>query len=114
MAFGPAPVARNVSVLCSWQIKKRKLPSFRFMICMSVCGILLSRSGTGGGIRYGRKQKGENDLRVSFFGGRQTLRVESLEGTLVAPKNGFIIKGIDGEIWGIDGEIFKKTYDIIE
>ena len=40
--------------------------------------------------------------------------IETLEGTMEASANDWIIKGIKGEIYPCKPEIFEKTYDLIE
>lgn len=41
--------------------------------------------------------------------------IHTLEGDLLARlEKHFIIKGIDGELYPIEIEIFNKTYDVIE
>lgn len=42
------------------------------------------------------------------------IRVETLEGPMDYPYGYVLIKGVDGEIYGCDPEIFEKTYDIVE
>ena len=39
--------------------------------------------------------------------------IKTLEGTMVANKGDFIIKGIKGEIYPCKPDIFKQTYDKI-
>jgi len=47
--------------------------------------------------------------------GHQAETIETREGMLFAkPREDFIIKGIEGEIYPIKKDIFYKTYDIIE
>lgn len=41
--------------------------------------------------------------------------IHTLEGDLEAHRSkSFIIRGVEGEIYPIDKEIFRKTYDILE
>lgn len=39
------------------------------------------------------------------------LSVQTLEGTMIARKGDYIIRGIEGEIYPCKREIFKKTYE---
>lgn len=54
------------------------------------------------------------DEKVKFFGTPQKLDIETLEGTMTASSNDFIIKGVDGEIYPCKPDIFEKTYEIAE
>ena len=40
--------------------------------------------------------------------------VKTLEGNMEGKLDGYLMKGIDGELYPCDGKIFEKTYDIIE
>ncbi len=40
--------------------------------------------------------------------------VETREGTLVAEEGGYIIRGVEGEVYPIGREIFDKTYDLAD
>lgn len=41
--------------------------------------------------------------------------VRTMEGDFIAHKNkSFIIEGVKGELYPIDKEIFKQTYEVIE
>ncbi|TPR19976.1 hypothetical protein DY138_00635 [Apilactobacillus timberlakei] len=40
--------------------------------------------------------------------------IKTLEGILHATKGNYIIHGVNGEIYPIRADIFKKTYDIVE
>lgn len=53
-------------------------------------------------------------IEIEFREAKSLERIETLEGTLWAMRrNHFIIKGVKGEIYPIDKEIFYKTYDVI-
>lgn len=43
-----------------------------------------------------------------------TLTISTLEGAMLAKVGDFIIKGIEGEFYPCDLEIFKKTYELVE
>ena len=44
----------------------------------------------------------------------EPFRVNSLEGNYKQGKAGdFLMKGVDGELYICDGDIFRKTYDIV-
>lgn len=42
------------------------------------------------------------------------LVVNTLEGTMVVPKDAYIIKGVEDEFYACDYDIFHKTYEVIE
>ena len=44
----------------------------------------------------------------------QQLSIKTLEGTMTASLQDYIIKGVNGECYPCKPDIFKKTYDIIE
>jgi len=39
--------------------------------------------------------------------------VQTLEGVMTGKAGDFLIRGIDGELYPCDADIFKRTYDII-
>lgn len=39
--------------------------------------------------------------------------IETLEGTMIASLNDYIVKGVDGEFYPVKSEIFKKTYEVL-
>ena len=41
-----------------------------------------------------------------------TLIIHTLEGNMTAKATDLIIKGVNGEFYPCDAEVFKKTYDI--
>lgn len=53
-----------------------------------------------------------SDPKVFFLG--LVMIIQTLEGEFIAKRGHWIIRGINGEIYPCDPEIFKKTYDIIE
>ena len=51
---------------------------------------------------------------VIFLGERGTgymLVIKTLEGNMVVNSGAFIIKGVQGELYACDQEIFKQTYE---
>lgn len=42
-----------------------------------------------------------------------TLRIATLEGTMVASTGDWIIKGVKGEIYPCKPDIFEATYDLV-
>jgi hypothetical protein len=49
--------------------------------------------------------------KVLFFGERDTLTIQTLEGTMTASVGDFIIKGVQGEFYPCKPDIFEKTYE---
>lgn len=45
---------------------------------------------------------------------RKRLRIETLEGTMTAHVNDYIIKGVHGELYPCDPDIFSLTYELVE
>ncbi|MBE7377703.1 hypothetical protein INS19_02280 [Staphylococcus haemolyticus] len=39
--------------------------------------------------------------------------IETLEGTMTASLDDYIVKGVDGEFYTVKPEIFKKTYEVL-
>jgi len=44
----------------------------------------------------------------------EQFEVESLEGTLYGKPGDYLMKGIDGELYICDGDIFERSYDWVE
>ncbi|WP_113583946.1 hypothetical protein [Staphylococcus aureus] len=40
--------------------------------------------------------------------------VATLEGFLIAEVGSYIVKGVEGEFYPVDPNIFKKTYEVID
>lgn len=51
-------------------------------------------------------------IAISFMILDEEVEVKTLEGTLKGKKGDYIIKGIQGEIYPVDREIFESTYNI--
>lgn len=43
-----------------------------------------------------------------------TITLMTLEGAMIANKNDFIIKGVNGEFYPVKPDIFEKTYEVID
>lgn len=66
---------------------------------------------------------GENIKEISDFTGvshisyelpSNKLSIVTLEGTMIAKKGDFIIKGVEGEVYPCKPDIFAKTYEKID
>lgn len=66
---------------------------------------------------------GENIKEISDFMGvshisyelpSNKLSIITLEGTMIAKKGDFIIKGVEGEVYPCKPDIFAKTYEKID
>ena len=57
-----------------------------------------------------------NNFGNYFEYGRDTgtLAIKTLEGTMIASKGDWIIKGVNGEFYPCKPDIFEKTYEIVE
>ena len=52
------------------------------------------------------------DLIVSFLEPtKPVLKIETLEGTMIAQEGDWIIKGVNGEFYPCKPDIFEKTYE---
>lgn len=40
--------------------------------------------------------------------------VETLEGTMIISEGNYVVKGIRGEFYSVEPDIFHKTYEVIE
>lgn len=68
-----------------------------------VCGFLGS-DNMGEDKSHGVMQK---ECKIS-------LEIKTLEGTMLAKENDFIIKGINGEFYPCKPDIFKATYEVVD
>ena len=63
---------------------------------------------------------GENIGEINAFTGHslrlndECLEIETLEGTMKASKDDWIIKGIKGEFYPCKPDIFEKTYEVVQ
>lgn len=64
---------------------------------------------------------GTNDLEMLDFMGELTieidtakLRIETLEGAMMADTGDYIIKGVNGEFYPCKPDIFEKTYEKVK
>ncbi|QMV48500.1 hypothetical protein Goe9_c01970 [Bacillus phage vB_BsuM-Goe9] len=51
---------------------------------------------------------------ILFFGEPRTLTIKTLEGSMIANKGDFIIKGVKGELYPCKPDIFHKTYEEVD
>ena len=54
----------------------------------------------------------QDDPRVIFQ--LDHVKIKTLEGTMIANKGDYIIKGIQGEIYPCKPDIFEATYELVE
>jgi len=40
--------------------------------------------------------------------------IKTLEGNMIASKNDYLIKGVNGELYPCKSEVFQKTYELVE
>lgn len=52
-------------------------------------------------------------IPVEAYQAKKPTDIVTLEGTMHANTDDWIITGVDGEQWPVKKEIFEKTYDII-
>ncbi|ASL38894.1 MULTISPECIES: hypothetical protein [Lactiplantibacillus] len=55
-----------------------------------------------------------DDDKLRFFDEKDTLTIETLEGTMTANIGDYIIKGVHGELYPCKPDIFKQTYDLLD
>jgi len=58
------------------------------------------------------KEAFKKPLRVRCVQINEPFSIETLEGTLKGKAGDWLMVGIEGEMWAIDNDIFKKTYDL--
>lgn len=46
--------------------------------------------------------------------GKDLIYIDTLEGTMTASINDYIVKGVHGEFYPVKPDVFEKTYDILE
>lgn len=49
-----------------------------------------------------------------YFSARGDLYICTLEGEMRAPPGDYIIKGVNGEFYPCDPEVFEKTYELVK
>lgn len=54
----------------------------------------------------------ESGQQVEIVGG--TLEIETPEGRMRCPMNHFVIRGVKGELYPCDPDIFDRTYEVVE
>jgi hypothetical protein len=63
--------------------------------------------------------KGDNEVEVLQFCSKcfivtgDSLKINTLEGTMSASVGDYIIKGVEGEFYACKPDIFKKTYESV-
>lgn len=45
---------------------------------------------------------------------KELIEIETLEGTMIASRGDWIIKGVNGEFYPCKPDIFEKTYELVE
>lgn len=48
---------------------------------------------------------------IIYMDGKNNLRIKTLEGDMLVKPNNYIIKGVKGEVYSCDCDIFNETYD---
>lgn len=51
---------------------------------------------------------------IKFLNFEQNIAIETLEGTMIANKGDYIIKGIKNELYPCKADIFKQTYEEVK
>jgi hypothetical protein len=51
---------------------------------------------------------------ADFENGRPVLKIQTLEGVMIANIGDWIIKGVNGEFYPCKSDIFEKTYEKVE
>jgi len=54
------------------------------------------------------------DNNIIWHFNQNLLSIPTLEGTMTAQLNDWIIKGVNGEVYPCKPDIFEKTYDKVE
>ena len=53
-------------------------------------------------------------IPIRVFQMDEAFTVETMEGTLSAKAGDYLVVGVRGEMYAIDQEIFRETYDVVE
>lgn len=56
---------------------------------------------------------GNDSLMTEGTNGKAFICISTLEGTMRASINDYIVKGVNGEFYAVKPDVFKKTYDIL-
>lgn len=51
---------------------------------------------------------------ISFNSQDDTMAIDTLEGTMIAQKGSWILRGIKGELYPVRDDIFHETYERVE
>lgn len=43
----------------------------------------------------------------------EDFEVETMEGTMKGKKDDYLLRGVRGELYAVDKEIFKETYEVV-
>ena len=54
------------------------------------------------------------DKKIHYYTDNQGLKIDTLEGTMTAVAGDWIIKGVRGEIYPCNPEVFDATYDPVD
>ncbi len=66
-------------------------------------------------VAWARSESGDSKVAVVFTTkGTPTLYVDTLEGAMQVKRGNMVIKGIKGELYSCDREIFDMTYTVLE
>ena len=60
------------------------------------------------------KKARKKPIAIECFKMNEPFEVETMEGLMTGKKGDWLMKGIDGELYPCDDEIFRKTYELIE
>ncbi len=72
--------------------------------------IIISKDYT---LQYSKKFR-KKPIVVSAEQMLDEFKVETLEGTMQGKKGDYLIRGINGELYPCDSNIFKKTYEVVK
>ena len=61
-----------------------------------------------------RKYRDDIKLVSQYGGDALYIEIETLEGTMRAELNDYIIKGVQGEFYPCKPDIFEATYEVVE
>lgn len=56
----------------------------------------------------------ENGVLEAAAGGRDPLRIKTLEGVLTVRPGDYIIQGVKGELYPCKPDIFEATYELVD
>ncbi|MFE4203205.1 hypothetical protein [Aneurinibacillus aneurinilyticus] len=50
----------------------------------------------------------------SFIDGKPVIKIQTLEGVMIASLGDYVIKGVNGEFYPCKPDIFEATYELVE